>query len=121
MKTTLSLLTGVASLAALLSGAAAQTATTDPVGYITINVNGGGTNAAPVFSNISPTLVNKVDFAGAVLTAAGTTLNFTGTPFTANAFNQVSPTQPAYYIEVTNGSGEGVWSNIASNTTSAVT
>jgi uncharacterized protein (TIGR02597 family) len=33
----------------------------------------------------------------------------------------VSPTQPAYYIEVTNGSGEGVWSNIASNTTSAVT
>jgi uncharacterized protein (TIGR02597 family) len=118
MKTSLSLLTGVASLAALLSGATAQTATTDPVGYITVNVAGGGTLSAPRYTAISPSLVNKVDFAGAATAVdnGAHTMTFAGTPFTAAAF------AAGYYVEVTTaGANEGAWRNITGNTTSAIT
>jgi uncharacterized protein (TIGR02597 family) len=115
MKTNLSILAGAASLAALISGANAQTsAVTDPVGYITVNVNGGGTTAAPLFSEISPTLVNKVEFAGTVSAAAGNDIDVSGTPFTVGAYNQISPTKPAYWVEITNGATtEGKWANIS--------
>ena len=59
---TRSILLGIASLAAGLTSALAQTAVTDPVGYITVELE-GSTNG---YSAISPSLVNKVEFAGAV-------------------------------------------------------
>jgi uncharacterized protein (TIGR02597 family) len=125
MKHNLSLLTG-ALLFAVAAGANAQTAVTDPVGYITMNVYGGGTANNPRFTIVSPTLVNKVDFAGAIATVdtAGSKLTFTGNPLTAGAFNQVDiggVNYPKYYVEVTSGPSEGAWRNITANTAGDIT
>jgi hypothetical protein len=78
MKLNLSIFTGVASLAALMSGAFADTATTDPVGYITTSVNAASPSAAGE-TLLAPTLVTKTEFAGAATNAAGgtATMNFT--------------------------------------------
>ncbi|RYD28588.1 MAG: hypothetical protein EOP86_22900, partial [Verrucomicrobiaceae bacterium] len=64
MKYKLSLLVGLASLAALV-GATAQTAVTDPVGYITTSLapNAAGTTTG-ADTLVSPTLVGKTEFAG---------------------------------------------------------
>jgi len=110
MKFKLPLLVGLASLAALI-GAQAQSAVTAPVGYITITLQ-PSTNG---YSAISPTLVNKTEFAGVATTVSATTIGFTGTPLTAGAFAS------GFYVEVTNGAGEGAWTNITGNTTSDIT
>jgi hypothetical protein len=83
------------------------------VGYITINV--AGNNSGNTFSAIAPTLVNKVEFSGVVtaITADGKTL--TVSSLTAGAFNA------GFWLEVTNGAGEGAWTNIVSNTATQIT
>ena len=113
MKNKLSLLVGLASLAAIV-GVQAQSAVTDPVGYITINVDAKptGTTLTP----ISPTLVNKVEFAGSVASATATTVTLTGTPLVGGSYAGGN-----FYVEVTNGAGEGAWTNITANTTSQLT
>lgn len=110
MKYKTSLLVGLASLAALV-GAIADTAVTDPVGYITINVSG----VTKGYSAIAPTLVNKTEFAGVVSASTGTTLTLTGAALTANGFAS------GYWVEVTNGTGEGAWTNITANTANTIT
>lgn len=110
MKHKFSLLVGLASLAALV-GATAQTAVTDPVGYITINITG----STKGYSAISPTLVNKTEFAGAVSAVSATGVTLTGAALTANAFAS------GYWVEVTNGAGEGAWTNITGNTATDLT
>ena len=82
MKHHLSLIIGAASLA-VAAGSHAQTATTDPVGYITVNVRG----SASGLSFISPSLVNKVEFAGTISAINATSITVSGTPFTADQFN----------------------------------
>ena len=112
MKNKLSLILGAVSLAATV-GAHAQTAVTDPVGYVTSTVaaSSGAVRGETLYG---ATLFNKVEFSGVVATVAGTTLNFTGTPFTAGAFG------PRFFIEVTNGAGEGVNTDIVSNTANSI-
>jgi uncharacterized protein (TIGR02597 family) len=111
MKHNVSLLTGALLVAA--TGCYAQTAVTDPVGYITINV--AGTAAATTYSAIAPTLVNKVEFSGVVtaISGDGKTLSLTG--LTASAFG------PNFWLEITNGTGEGAWTNIVSNSATGIT
>jgi hypothetical protein len=111
MKNKLSLLVGFASLAAIV-GVQAQSAVTDPVGYVTSTVAGTGSPSAPSFSAISPTLVNKIEFAGAATTVATVTITFTGTPFTAGAYTPAPGTEAQFYAEAPNGE----WRTIASNT-----
>lgn len=110
MKNKLSILIGAISIAAA-AGASAQTAVTDPVGYITVTVKG----SASGLSFIAPTLVNKIEFAGATTTTTGTTINFSGTPLTAGAYG------PGFYVEVSTGGVPGSWSSIASNTANSIT
>jgi uncharacterized protein (TIGR02597 family) len=110
MKNKLSILIGAISIAAA-AGASAQTAVTDPVGYITVTVNG----SASGLSFIAPTLVNKIEFAGATSTTTGTTISFSGTPLTAGAYG------PGFYVEVSTGGVPGAWSSIASNTANSIT
>lgn len=112
MKNKLSLIIGAIAIAAP-AGAQAQTAVTDPVGYVTSTI-AAGTPSVRGETLYGATLVNKVEFAGVVLTASGTTINFSGTPLTAGAYG------PKYYIEITNGVGEGVFTDIVSNTASSV-
>lgn len=115
---TRSILLGIASLAAGLSSALAQTAVTDPVGYITVNVAAKASGAA--ISAIAPTLVNKVEFAGTITAISATEITVSGTPFTASAFAPVGG-KAKYYVEITSGAGEGAWTNIGGNTTSGLT
>jgi hypothetical protein len=117
MKHHLSILTGAVALAAA-AGSYAQTATTTPVGYITINVRPQGT-----LSFVSPSLVNKVEFSGIASAATATTISVSGAPFTANAFDPTAPNKPQYYVEITGAgvNGEGAWTNITDNTTNQIT
>ena len=115
MKLHLSILTGVASVAAIMSNVFADTAVTDPVGYVTIQVRAPGT-----LSFVAPSLVNKTEFAGVVTSHGANTITVAGTPFTPNAFDtDVEPIVGVqYYVEITNGAGtEGLWTNITTNLT----
>ncbi len=116
MNIKLPLLVGLASLAALV-GAHAQSAVTDPVGYITTTIS-NQVSGVRGETFVGPTLVTKVEFAGVVATAAGTTLNFSGTPFAANQFNGANG---PHYLEITNGTGNGVWTDITATTANSVT
>ncbi|MES2705387.1 MAG: hypothetical protein V4726_02180 [Verrucomicrobiota bacterium] len=110
MKHKLSLLVGLASLAALVGATAQTSAVTDPVGYITIDVaaNTGGSGKLTL---ISPTLVEKNEFAGTGVVAANNlSVTFTGTTF-AFAPN-------AYYLEVAD---TGFWTTITASTATSVT
>jgi len=112
MKYNVSLLTGALFVAAV-AGSHAQTAVTDPVGYITINV--AGTAAATTYSAIAPTLVNKVEFSGVVTAISGDGKTLTVSGLTANAF------ATGFWVEVTNGTGEGAWTNVTGNTATTIT
>ena len=121
MKLNLSIFTGVASLAALMSGVFADTATTDPVGYVTTVVNPGAV-ATPSETFYGPTVTQKIEFAGTVLSkSAGKVLNFSGTPLTVPAELTGYQAFPLYYVEITNGSGVGMWTDVTGFTTSSIT
>ncbi len=122
MKLNLSFLTGAASLAALLSGAIADSAVTDPVGYVTVNL-AGGSASAPGVSIVGPTLVKEVSYAGTVTAKPGAKqLQFAANSFSLNAFNGSAPNFK-FWIELTNGAGTvmGMWTDVVSNTTDTIT
>jgi uncharacterized protein (TIGR02597 family) len=113
MKYKLPLLVGFASLAALV-GVHAQSAVTDPVGYITASI---APNAAASPSGadtlVAPTLVQKVEFAGATSAApTGTALTFaSGVPVIAAADANL------YYLEIKSGPQAGWWSSLSGAST----
>lgn len=78
----------------------AQTATTDPVGFITLNVY-GGTPSNPKYSLVSPTLTQPITWQGAVAGVTGNRIDVAGTPFTANQFDG------KYYVEVVSSMNPG--------------
>jgi len=129
MKHNLSLIIGAIALAAA-AGSQAQTAVTDPVGYITCKVAAAPAGSSAL-SFISPTLVNKLEFSGIAASANATSITLAGaTPLTgltltavANAAYDVTPgaLMPVYYVEVSAGTGEGQWANITANTATSVT
>jgi hypothetical protein len=117
MRRALSFLLPAATLvaAASMGSALAQTASTDPVGFITVSA-GGGSVAAPKFSLISPTLLRPVEWQGAA-TVNGTTVTVTGTPWTAAQFG----TNGQYFVEIATGATPGAWTDIQSNGTNSLT
>ena len=133
MKTNASFLRQIAASAALLLAAATQvslaqtTATTDPVGFITLTARGGGTLSNPKYSLLSPTLTQPISWQGAVTavssnTSGPTTITVSGTPWTAGQFNGANG---SYYVEVVtispNTHPTGVISVITGTTTSTIT
>jgi uncharacterized protein (TIGR02597 family) len=119
MKTSLKLITSVASFAALLTGAFAQTtAVTDPVGYITMPIT-QASGGAPGVSFIGATLVNKVEYQAAVAIAgSGSSITL---PSSAGPFGLNSISQPAFYLEITSGPDAGKWASIASQAGNVLT
>jgi uncharacterized protein (TIGR02597 family) len=125
MKNKLSLIIGAIALAAA-AGSQAQTAVTDPVGYITCKVAAGNS-----LSFVAPTLVNKLEFSGVAASSTATSITITGTaPLAANAYaGAANPAydanpavlMPSYYVEVSAGTGEGQWANITANTATTLT
>ncbi len=112
MKNKLSLIIGALALATT-AGVKAQTAVTDPVGYITLTAKGNG-GSGKKLSFVSPTLVNKVEFSGAITAITPTQITVAGTPLATFAAN-------AYYVEITSGTNAGYWTNITGGTSSSVT
>ncbi len=123
MKTHIKLLTGAAlALAAATPHASAQTATTDPVGYITIDTpvpTGSGVR----YSIVSSTLLNPVVYQGKVTAISGTTLTLEGAALSAAAQGpttvKVPSSSPTHYAELvapdaaTTNAKFGAWANIS--------
>jgi hypothetical protein len=112
MKLKLPLLVGLASLAALI-GVQAQSAVTDPVGYITHTINPAIGSKADTL--IAPALVNKNDFVGtsSAPAAGSAVINFSGSvPVGLGT---------ASYLEITTGPQEGWWASILSSTATSIT
>jgi hypothetical protein len=97
-------------LAAATGFASAQaTSYTDPVGYVTLNID--TTNNSQTY--IGAPLYNEVLYSGVVTSHAANSLTVGGTPFAVNQFDGF------YFVEITNGSGEGVWTDIATTPSSS--
>lgn len=98
----LSVATALILTTAVQSSFAQTTATTDPVGFITLPITGGGSVTAPKFSLISATVTQPISWQGAItgLTTAGagvnatTTITVSGTPFTVSQYGV------SYYAEI---------------------
>jgi uncharacterized protein (TIGR02597 family) len=98
-----------------MGSALAQTASTDPVGFITVSVS-GGTPTLPKLSLVAPTLLRPIEWQGAA-TVSGTTVTVTGTPWTAAQFG----TNGQYFVEIASGTKPGAWTDIQSNGTGTLT
>jgi len=103
-KKIISLLAGSALFAASFLNAA----TTDPVGYVTIDIKGGGTTN--LVANAG--LVKASSFVGIGNVSGDTTLTLAGASWTVDAFAS------SYYVQL-NITGE--WAQITSNTSDALT
>jgi hypothetical protein len=108
------LLTALSLIATL--GAQAQTAYTDPVGYVTTSLaeNTAGTQTG-ADTLVGPTLVNKPDYQGVSTNdpSGSTSITFaSGVPAGLTA---------THYIEIESGVRAGWWSSIASTTATGVT
>ena len=109
------------------SARAQTTATTDPVGFITLNVagTGGTTPAAFTFSSLG--LTNSITYQGATNTVTTNSLTVTAGPWTANQFN-ANGTNPTYFVEIitpagagSQAPGAGTTYDILSNTATTIT
>ena len=120
MKTIASLLRQLAAVAAIsaltVTGADAQTtATTDPVGFLTMNISGGGSATAPVYTFTTLGLMNPVAFQSTTTSVGGsTTLVDANATWTDNLYNStaapVAPrtvTPPTHFVEIVSGPGAG--------------
>ena len=68
---------------------AQTTATTVPVGFITVSIQAANPPSVPEQSAaFAVPLYNSADFQGAVASVTATTINFSGTPLTAGQFDQ---------------------------------
>jgi uncharacterized protein (TIGR02597 family) len=93
----------------------AQSVTTDPVGFVTISVSGGGSQGSPAYTFTSLGLVNPVAFQSTTTTSTGgaTTLVDTSATWTDNQYNSTTPgAAPTYFVEITSGTGAGTMYDI---------
>ncbi len=110
----------ILSLAAPLATTAfAQTtATTDPVGFITLNVAGTGGSSSSALSFKGLGLTRPVEYQGSAETVTATTLVDNEATWTDSQFNGASG---AYYVEITSGPGAGTTYDVASTTAASKT
>ena len=110
-------------LASLLPTLRAQTtATTTPVGFITVNIPAAADANTPSNTTVSVPLYATAAFQGSVaLVDSATTLTLTGAAFTAGQFGPYSTTQPPYLVRVKVGAQVGKFWLITGNTTNQLT
>ncbi len=100
-----SLLTCIASVSFAVATLHAQTATTDPVGFVSYTVNANSDQKVGVPMQQSPV------FQGTADSISGTTISSPG----------ISPLSGANYLLVTSGTASGSWEQIASSASGSVT
>jgi uncharacterized protein (TIGR02597 family) len=101
-----------ASIALLAAPAFAQTtATTDPVGFITLNVTAGSVGS-PAYAHLGLGLTRSVSYQGSAETSTGaqTTIVDNEAVWVDNQFNGAAG---AFYVEITSGPGAGTTYDIA--------
>ncbi len=109
-----------ASIALLAAPAIAQTtATTDPVGFITLNVTAGSAGS-PAYAHLGLGLTRTVAYQGGAETSVGgsTTLVDNEATWTDNQFNGAAG---AFYVEITSGPGAGTTYDVATTTAATKT
>lgn len=96
-----------------IAGAFADSATTDPVGFITLNVPGptGGETSALSFKGLS--LTRPVEYQGSAETVGANSLVDNEATWTDNQFNGANG---AYFVEITNGANAGATFDIQATT-----
>jgi uncharacterized protein (TIGR02597 family) len=92
------LLTSVTSLFAQ------TTATTDPVGFITLNAAGNGGGASPALSFRGLGMTRAIEYQGSAESVGANTLVDNDATWTDNQFNGANG---AYFVEITSGPGAG--------------
>lgn len=120
-----------ATIALLLAGATqkviAQTSSTDPVGFIKINIAGGGSLNSPRLTLLSPTLTQPVFWQGTITavstnTTGPTAITVSGSPWTAGQFEGANGSFFAEVVTVSpNTHTTGAISVITSTTTGTIT
>jgi uncharacterized protein (TIGR02597 family) len=110
---TLALLSGAALLAS--SNLTAETVSTDPVGYVTITVNGTGGAGSSAVSVVGVPLENAIAASGALNSVLGDTLTSNAANWLAGAFAS------SHYLQVTSGANAGVSVAIAGNDVTTLT
>ena len=114
MKTHASTFRHLATAVALVLGASAQTsfaqttATTDPVGFITLTVAGGGSVTSPKLSLVSPTVTQPISWQGAITGVVGTgsgptattTITVSSTPSAPWTVNQFNGAAGSFFVEI---------------------
>jgi uncharacterized protein (TIGR02597 family) len=101
------------------AGSFAQTtATTDPVGFITLNVPGtsGGATSALTFKGLSMT--RPIEYQGSAETVGTNTLVDSEATWTDNQFNGANG---SYFVEITNGTNAGATFDIQATTAATKT
>ncbi|MCB1209080.1 MAG: TIGR02597 family protein [Verrucomicrobiales bacterium] len=107
-----------AALFALVGAASAQnTATTDPVGFVSVTV------PAQSDAVLAVPLNRSAAFKGKIQTISGNVITVAGTPaWTANQFVQAIPTQnDTFAIQIATGSKEGLIAKVTANTVDTLT
>jgi len=108
-------------LSLLGAGAAiGQTATTEPVGFISLNIAGGGSVASPKLSLISATLTRPILYQGLITGISGTTITVSLTPAAPWAVGAFSGANGSHYVEIVSTavpSRSGTLSDIVSTPT----
>jgi len=106
---------------------AQTTATTDPVGFITLNIAGTGGTIPAGFTFASLGLMNAINYQGSADSVTTNTLTVTAGPFTASQFNATG-SNPAYFLEIVTPTGAasqalgaGTTYDIQSNTATTIT
>ena len=122
MKTTTSLLCRLAAVAALVFPAATlpsfaqTTATTDPVGFVTIAVAGNGGSGQPAYTFTSIGMTNAIAYQATTTSVGGATSIVDGSSTWAdNAYNGAAGVI-THYVEIVSGLGAGTTYDITGTT-----
>ena len=93
----------------------AQTVSTDPVGYVTLTINGTGGTASEAYSYLGVPLHLASSTSGSISNVTGATISSSGQSWTENAYANT------HYILITSGSNAGINTTITSNTSDTLT
>jgi uncharacterized protein (TIGR02597 family) len=105
-------------LASAASLFAQTTATTDPVGFITLNATGNGGSGNPTLSFKGLGMTRAVEYQGSAESVGTNTLTDNEATWTDNQFNG---TNGAYFVEITSGPGAGTIYDIQTTTAATKT
>jgi uncharacterized protein (TIGR02597 family) len=115
-------LTAAAAAVASTLHAQTETATTEPVGFVTATITPKPADRAAAFSIVQFPMMKAAAFQGAATAGQSSgVVALAGASFTNGQFSTNSDGTPNFFIEITSGNSEGLVADVSSNTSSTVT